>query len=123
MLTPDHPKPQALYPIKPESGKKRASFLLNAQTSGLSGSSISHAQSQAVLNNHQTSINGEMGQSAAALKSVVDPSYNSHHESTSINNTVPVTSPPKRIGTTRKPSGKSSKSNRGNISKKFASNQ
>ena len=36
---------------------------------------------------------------------------------------VPITSPPKRIGQTRKPSGKSSKSNRGNFGKKLTLNQ
>ena len=74
MHTPDHAKPQALYPIKPESGKKRASFLLNAQ---VTGTGTHHTQSQAVLNNHHAaSISSEIGQSVT--KSAVDPSYNSN---------------------------------------------
>ena len=60
------------YGLRPESGKKRASFLLNGQPT----SNSYHSQSQAVLNNHHASTHNDQS-GILTNKTNVDPSYNS----------------------------------------------
>ena len=83
------------YGLRPESGKKRTSFLLHQQASHGVGSS----KNNEVHQQHSEASFSRPGQGAGDL------------------NTVTVESP-KKIIQGRKPSGKSTKSNRATIAKK-----
>ena len=107
---------------RPESGKKRTSFLLHAQASQQQpsgpgqGGQYTATGSQSMHGKHPSHSGNTSAGGATGLS--LNHQYTHSASGTPSEGGGFVTSPPKRGGQTRKPSGKSTKSNRAALTKK-----